>query len=590
MIEAIQEHYRTALAVSVLLCALIATGTFCTRTQPHTDEVWSYMLSNKYDSPFLYAHGPGIGEESGNIYDFVLEESQSYQDYFHHWHDGEYYRDALTVQPGEQFAYDRVSYNQSLDTHPPLYYFLLHTICSFFPNQFSWLFAFSINIVFYIGSMVLIFRIGNALGMEESRSLLASIFWGLSSAGIYEVCFLRMYMMLTFIMLYVTYLYVRMSHSFSIKCVAITALMCTLGFLTHYYAYIYIFFLTLFYIIQLFCRREYAHGILHGLTILLSVGVAVTLFPAVLKHVFSGLFGVFVAHGTHPGFVFAFFDMLHLVLQSYTGINISLRYILPGIFIAGYLLHLIALLRRAWKRNSVSNSCFERILRIGRFIFRADKHYLHILFQKMGDSSWKLILFSVLASSVVIVNISPNMRLLTVRYLFTTLPCFSLLLLHYTEMLLFSRRGKTDNRSPHQMAVMCTICAASVLSSHMFSGDSNFLHNIDDTTGDYRQYFKNSNIVLVDGTHYTQAFTPWLMSSLEVFPTDKIDPNVYAILSNYNDKDTPLYFVISSHYYEKSAMDQYLSTAVPGRYSYIGAYHCSTDNPDYYLFYKIKRQ
>ena len=181
MTKAIQEHYWMILATSVLLCTFVVIGTFRARTQPHMDEVFSYNLSNQYGFPLLH------------------------QDYFHHWHDGEYYRDALTVQPEERFDYRRVCYNLSLDVHPPLYYFSLHTICSLFPNQFSWWFAFSINIVFYIGSIILIFMIGNALGMAKSRSLLAAVFWGLSSAGINEVCFLRMYMMLTFIMLCVTY-------------------------------------------------------------------------------------------------------------------------------------------------------------------------------------------------------------------------------------------------------------------------------------------------------------------------------------------------------------------------------------------------
>ncbi len=587
MTEAIKKHYWTALAVSVLLCTLVAIGAFCARTQPHTDEVWSYMLSNKYDSPFLYALCPGVGVEIENVDGFIL----SLQKYFNHWHDGKYYRDALTVQPGEQFAYGRVYHNQSLDVHPPLYYYLLHTICSFFPNQFSWWFAFSINLMFYIGSMVLIFVIGNALGMEKSRSLLASMFWGLSSAGIYEVCFLRMYMMMTFIMLCVTYLNILISRSFNVKYVAITYLLCTLGELTHYYAYIYIFFITLFCVIYLFNRREYKHGILYGLAILLSVATAVTFYPVFLKQMFSGIYGDYIANGyANIGLALSLFNMIHLVLQSYTGINIlSLRHVLTSILIISYLLHLLALLHRALKQDSVSSSYFERLREIWHFVLRTDRHYLNTLFRKIGDSSWKLILFSLLTSSFVIANFSTSgMGVFTIRYMFAVLPLFSIFMVHYTEMLLFYIFANKKNRASYQLLVMSTLCAIGVFGSYLSSGESNFLHKNDSMASDYRRYFENSDIVLVDKTNYAQAFTPWLMNSNKVFPTGDINSYVSTILSNY--KDTRLYLIVSSSLsnYGKPEIDCYLSTVVPGRYSYVGTCYCSTNNSNNYLFYQIK--
>ncbi len=408
-------------------------------------------------------------------------------------------------------------------------------------------------------------------------------------------------------------MYIRMVCSFNAKYVVIISLLCTLGFLTHYYAYIYIFFLTLFYIIYLFYRREYKRGVLYGLAILISVGVAVALYPAVLKHVLSSVYGKDIVHGSHPGELISFFDMLRLVLQSYTGVNVSLLYILPGILIVGYLLHLVVLLRRAWKQDCISNSYVGRLKGIGRFILEFDKCCLRTLYQKLGDSSWKLVLISVLAYSVIIVNVTPYVGVTTIRYLYVVLPLFSVFMVHYVDILLFSFLTKLEKKALAQVIILCALCAFSVLGSYVSSRYSNFLRNTDgmdmdylnyfskypnflrntDSMSDYRKYFENSNIITVDLTPstsiYTYALMPWLMNSMKVFPTDKIDASVTAILSDYDDRDVPLYFVVIA-YYDKSKIDQYLSTVIPGRYSYMGAYHCSVDNFAYHLFYKIKEK
>ena len=43
----------------------------------------------------------------------------------------------FTVKPGERFNYGLVKLVQSWDVHPPLYYYIFHTVCSFFPLEFT---------------------------------------------------------------------------------------------------------------------------------------------------------------------------------------------------------------------------------------------------------------------------------------------------------------------------------------------------------------------------------------------------------------------------------------------------------------------
>ena len=53
------------------------------------------------------------------------------------WYDGRLFTDAYSVHPGERFGYGKVWANQAGDVHPPLWYAALHTVCSFFPGEFS---------------------------------------------------------------------------------------------------------------------------------------------------------------------------------------------------------------------------------------------------------------------------------------------------------------------------------------------------------------------------------------------------------------------------------------------------------------------
>ena len=74
------------------------------------DEIWSYGLANSNYHPFLYSDG-------------ALE---------HGWVNGEYFKNYVVADETHRFDYGSVFYNQKMDVHPPLFYIVLHTICSFF--------------------------------------------------------------------------------------------------------------------------------------------------------------------------------------------------------------------------------------------------------------------------------------------------------------------------------------------------------------------------------------------------------------------------------------------------------------------------
>ena len=99
----------------------------------YCDEVFSFGLANSFYRPFIES-------------DSVRSQELHYVD---EWFSGEVYRNYITVQDSQRFRYDSVWYNQSQDRHPPLFYAVLHTVCSFFPNTFSKWFGFIPNLIYF---------------------------------------------------------------------------------------------------------------------------------------------------------------------------------------------------------------------------------------------------------------------------------------------------------------------------------------------------------------------------------------------------------------------------------------------------------
>ncbi len=575
----IQNHILL-LILCMVFCAVFCTCLFAGRTQPHVDEVWSYMLSNKHDSPFLYAHCAGVGEKIDNIEDFVLTETMSYQAYFRHWHDGSEYHRALTVQPDERFAYDRVYYNQTLDVHPPLYYFVLHTICSLFPDQFSWWYAYSINLVCYLGTMIMLFLIAQNMGMGKKSCLLCMLLWGLSAAGTGEICFLRMYMMLTFFMMCITFLHLCLLREFRIKYIVGIMVLDIFSFLTQYYAYIYVCFITLICILCLFCKKQYRRGILYGISILCCVGVSFLLFPAVFDHVFSGVYSESVTYGNHASIFTGLGDALSIVMQSYVGFGVD-------ILLAGISLHVVLLLLQFSQTAQITIVNAAVLKQIGRYILTHDKNEIRSFLQKDYAAGRMTVFASILTASAIIIMISPNMGVLTVRYLFLLLPLFSIFIIMFAEWLIAMLGRKQRTLRKHGTAALFLLCAMCITGSYVLTEPSSFLQNAKQKTDAHESYFDGSRIVFVDSTHHTQAFTPLMMHAAEVYPADALDDDVASILKSSIGSETPLYLVVRAADSVQEETEAFLSETIHGKYSMLGGYYCTTDDASEHYFYRI---
>lgn len=166
-----------AISLTLLLLVQLICMTFWGNAKQgyFVDELWSYGLANSYYFPHIYSNNT-----------FNLE-----------WVDGNFFSDYIKVQAGERFCYDSVLYNMRNDTNPPLYFVILHTICSFFPETFSKWYAIIPNMVAFALAQLLLYRLSRKALKSKWLALLPCVIWGFSSASISFVIFLRGYMFST---------------------------------------------------------------------------------------------------------------------------------------------------------------------------------------------------------------------------------------------------------------------------------------------------------------------------------------------------------------------------------------------------------
>ena len=211
---------------------------FCVKKQGlFTDEIYTYGLANSYFAPYI------ADIYSGNLIDKVVVSTDLYN--------------YITVGSAERFCFSSVFYNQGFDTLPPLYYCIIHFISSFFPETFSKWFGLGINLFFYSTCLIMLYKLSNKIFDDSQGSLLAVIFYGLSTIGISTMLMIRMYILLTFLTVLLAYFSILLIENQRIKECAIISLLDYFGMMTHYYYGIYAFFLNLICVYYLLKKKQY---------------------------------------------------------------------------------------------------------------------------------------------------------------------------------------------------------------------------------------------------------------------------------------------------------------------------------------------
>ena len=210
------------------------------------------------------------------------------------WYDGRLYTDAYSVHPSERFGYGKVWANQADDVHPPLWYVALHTICSFFPEQFSKWYALTINILCIPILIILVYKIVLLLSKKnEKLALITSFLYGISTGTIAILLFLRMYTVMQLLCTLVFYLHLKLIQTEKMKWkdYFLIGIATFLGVMTHYYFLAFLFILAVCFCVFLLKNKRVKEVIWYCITMAITAAISIVVYPAMLKHIFGGYRG-----------------------------------------------------------------------------------------------------------------------------------------------------------------------------------------------------------------------------------------------------------------------------------------------------------
>lgn len=252
---------KVILGAIILLQVLMMLFVGYQKQEFHIDEIYSYTFSNSYDADLI------------SNADWMWD----------NWISGDSFDEFVTVQKGEEFSYATVYKNNSLDCHPPLFYWCIHTVCSLAPDYFSKWFGLGLNIVFFVFAAVFIYMISDVLTQSPTCKLLPVIMWGFSQFAVDTCTFIRMYMLLTVFALGFIYLHIRMfKNGVSPARLFLIWILIYLGSMTHYYSVVLSFWGVLFFCIFLLLNKKIKTMFQYGIGSCISIVALLISYPYVL--------------------------------------------------------------------------------------------------------------------------------------------------------------------------------------------------------------------------------------------------------------------------------------------------------------------
>lgn len=300
--------------VSLVLLTFIVILFCISKRSFHVDESLSFALSNHPTGWVTYEP-------------FGWFEKSFFQNY------------AVTDSP---FNYARVYSNQYWDVHPPLYYYFLHTICSFFPYRLSIWFGLIINIISYIISSLFVYLIVYKIVKKDSLSSMAMLMFGLNKHVLDCAIFTRMYMLSTMFVLLFLYFAINIIKRYKYIDYIGLFVITVLGGLTHYHFYFIIASISIIIAIYLIIRKDLKTLLCSFVVVCSAILLNLFLFfPATLFHLNSSHANTAKESLNHFGIKFSW-------LFNY--INISSGYI---IFFTGLIILFILIFN--YKKQHFAN-------------------------------------------------------------------------------------------------------------------------------------------------------------------------------------------------------------------------------------------
>ena len=491
----------------------------------HSDEIWSFGLANSYYEPYIYTDA---------------DETELHN--LDEWVSGDLFKNYITVQEDQRFNYASVNYNMSKDMHPPLFFFILHTICSFFPNAYSLWYGFVINIVAFILMMIFAFRLAKLMTNSDFFALAFIAYFAICDGVLNMFEFVRMYALSTAIFTAFLFYTLRLMKTKEIKRnVPFIALCVFLGAYTHHFFVIAAGAFALFVSVYFLCKKKFKVLFINGFSMLAAVGLSVVIFPATIPHLFSDA-GDIYSSTTMPPYWFSIKACIKFCISELFGASISPYETMTSsyIFVAVVLLLAIILpiLFLLRKNEWVIKNIFLFPKRVFNFLKRRNKTSLCFSLICLTTT---LVVILVVAKTVNVLEMGSY----TDRYLFIIYPALSLSICYILYELLLSliRKHKWIPKT-----LFCLILAVFVVVGTM-RNDCRYLFNQKtENTIEMDEVVKDSNVILVVSRGWTITCYPqYFMNCDKVYATTYFacDNNAEEVKANIDklNSDKPVYLV-----------------------------------------------
>lgn len=239
-----------------------------------------------------------------------------------------------------KFDLEHIWFQQANDTHPPLYYVLVHAVCCLFPNSVSVRYAGIVNVIFILLTFWIFRKIVKLIVNDETVIYLMSVMFVLTAGLLSMVTILRMYVMAMFWITLFTYLVIRHIEHFDKRDFVFLFLTTLCGALTHYYCIAFDFFISVCVVIICACHKRFKEIAAYAISMGLAGGASLLIFPAMLKHIFNDERGTesienLTASDFFDRFKIYFESLDHELFGGILGITVFVLFFLAIVILSG---------------------------------------------------------------------------------------------------------------------------------------------------------------------------------------------------------------------------------------------------------------
>lgn len=248
------------------------------------DEIYSFIIANNDTFPFDTIIEELKSQRSLRhiqeiLYDYWLK-SFSYDDF----------QDICYISSNNNSSLLTTYLNKSIcDEHPPLYYLVLHLVCSLTHSSDLILIGYTINILSMLFVCVFVFKIVKILQGESAIAILAVAYFGLSYGFLCFITLCRMYALNAMLLTYIAFLYLKLNKESPRSGSFLIVICCVevLAMLTSYFSFLFIlpFFLYELYNLRDDKRQRCKYIYYH----ILACGIYLLVWPQVILYFLNGI-------------------------------------------------------------------------------------------------------------------------------------------------------------------------------------------------------------------------------------------------------------------------------------------------------------